>query len=792
LESSPLPAALIQALDGRYRIEQELGRGGTATVYRALDLKHGRHVAIKVLLPDLAKMIGPDRFLSEIQTTATLQHPHILPLFDSGAADGVLYYVMPCFEGGSLQEEIERRAPMPVTEVARVVDEIGAALDYAHRLGVIHRDIKPANILLQDGNALLADFWIARAISRGTDARITETGISVGTPSYMSPEQASGGAELGPASDIYSLGVVAYEMLSGEPPFTGPTVQAVFAQLFTELPRTLRSKDPTIPPWVDAAVLRCLAKSPGDRFPSGAAFAAAFRSGKAEPTVRLPTPKARPRPWGTKLLGAGLAALLLAGAAWWIGHSRPATGGEGTAPRLLAVLPFINGTPDSTKGSFGRGLAVEITDELHRLGVGVVGSAAATLASSRFRSSDGVDIQGAGRSVGADAVLDGTLLEDAHGGRLTVELTDVSRQVVLWSATYQLSQDLFQIQDSVAREVARALHVSLTADQFSQVQRGRSVDPRAHELVVQAKGYGEQRSEVGLSRAIALYQEALAKDSTYAEAWAGLAETYCLRAVFSPVRPRDYFRLAALATDRALALDDRSAPAHRSRGFLAVFYTHDWETGRAEFQRALDLDSLEAGTWLYRTWYFGAMRQFDSMRATIHRARALDSLTPINAIRLADILYRDQQDSAARAELLGVLRRDPSNELALSSLGPVTARLGDCDRALALLPPRPDDGVGAIQFFVRTWGLCHRVRELQAFVRNGDRRAASGGHVTPVVLAMAEISLGDRAGMYRWLEYAVEDGDWQLFYINMNPEFDPYRTEPRFRELMRRAGMPSP
>ena len=791
MESSPLPAALIQALAGRYRIERELGRGGTATVYRALDLKHGRHVAIKVLFPDLATMIGPDRFLAEIQTTATLQHPHILPLFDSGAAEGILYYVMPCLEGGSLREEVDRRAPMPPSEVARVIGEIGAALDHAHRLGVIHRDIKPANILLQDGNAMLADFGIARAISRGTDARITDTGVSVGTPSYMSPEQASGTREIGPASDIYSLGVVAYEMLSGELPFTGPTVQAVFAQLFTEDPPSLRSLDPTIPAWVDAAVLRCLAKSPGDRFPSGAAFASALRSGKGEPTVPLPRPAARSRSWSTKLVGVGAAALLLVGAAWWAGLRLASSGGEATAPRLVAVLPFVNGTADSTKGSFGRGLAVEITDELHHLGVGVVGSAAATLAWSRFRSADGVDIQGAGRSLGADAVLDGTLFEDAHGGRVTVELTDVSRQVVLWSGTYQLSQDLFQIQDSVAREVAHALHVSLTEVQFAQVQRGRSVDPRAHELVVQAKGYGEQRSEVGLTRAIALYQEALGKDSSYAEAWAGLAETYCLQAVFRPVRPRDSFRLAALATDRALALDDRSARAHRSRGFLAVFYTHDWETGRAEFQHALDLDSLASGTWLYRTWYFGAMRQFDSMRATIRKARALDSLTPINAIRLADMLDRDQDDSAARAELLGVLRRDPSNEIALYSLGPVTARLGDCDRALAHLPPPPDEGVGAIQFFVRTWGRCHHAEELRAFVRNGDRRAAAGGNVAPVALAMAETFLGDRAGMYRWLEYAVENGDWQTFYINIDPEFDPYRTEPRFRALVKRAGMAS-
>jgi Tfp pilus assembly protein PilF len=393
--------------------------------------------------------------------------------------------------------------------------------------------------------------------------------------------------------------------------------------------------------------------------------------------------------------------------------------------------------------------------------------------------------------VGADAVLEGTVLEDARGGRLTIELTDVSRQVVLWSATYALSQDLFQIQDSVAREVAQALHVSLTPHQFAQVQRGRSVDPQAHELVLRAKGYGEQRSDAALARAIALYQEALRRDSSYAEAWAGIAEAYNLQGVFSPVRPRDAFRLAAVATDRALALDDRSASAHRSRGFLAVFYTHDWETGRAEFQRALDLDSLAAGTWLFRAWYFGGMRQYDSLLATLQRARALDSLTPINAIRLADMLYRAGQDSAARAELTSVLRRDPANELARSSLAPVLARLGDCPSALSTLPPQPDEGVAQIKFFVRTWGLCGRTANVRDFLQTGERRLKSGQTVSPVSLALGSTFLGDERAMYRWLDYAVANGDWMIFYLNIEPEFAPFRREPRFRALLQRAGLPS-
>ncbi len=764
-----------------------------ATVYRARDLKHGRDVAIKVLRPDLAALIGADRFLAEIQTTAKLQHPHILPLFDSGAVDGFLYYVMPCLEGGSLREVVDRTAPMPPAEVARLVAEVGAALDYAHRHGVIHRDIKPANILLHDGSALLADFGIARAVASSADDRMTETGQSVGTPSYMSPEQAGGEREIGPSSDIYSLGVLAYEMLSGTVPFTGPTAQAVIAQLFTETPAPLYIARPEIPRLVDTAVAKALAKVPEARFSSAGAFAAALQAGVDTTSARVVAPARSP---AQRLRRGGLligAALLIAAAGWWWsrGHDRGAP--ASSTPRLLAVLPFTPVTSDSIKDIFGRGLAVEITDELHRLGIGVVGSSAATLAAHRFRSSEGVDIQAAGRAVGADAVLDGTILPDSGGGRVSVQLTDVRDQVVLWSETYKLGGDLFSMQDAVARKVAQALRVTLTPGQFAQVRRGRSEDPVAHELVVRAKGYGEQRTESGLDQAIALYSEALQRDSSYAEAWAGLAEAYNLQGVFSPVRPRDAFRLAAVATDRALALDDRSASAHRSRGFLAVFYTHDWETGRVEFQRALDLDSLAAGTWLFRGWYFGGMLRYDSMLATFRHARALDSLTPINAIRLADILAeREGQYSAARTELAGVLRRDPSNEIARASLAPVLAHLRDCPTALTTLPQQPDEGVGEMQFFVRTWGLCGQSAKLRTFLRDGEHRLRSGGTVNPVSLAIGSTYLGDREGMYRWLEYAVASGDWMIFYINIDPEFDSFREEPRFRALIQRAGMPSP
>ncbi|MBK8249845.1 MAG: protein kinase [Gemmatimonadetes bacterium] len=268
---------LAAALADRYRIARELGQGGMATVHLAEDLKHKRQVAIKVLKPELAAVIGADRFLTEIRTTANLQHPHILPLHDSGSVDGTVFYVMPFIAGESLRDRLEREQQLPVADAVRIASQVASALDYAHRQGVIHRDIKPENILLHDGSALVADFGIALAAAQTAGGRrMTETGMSLGTPTYMSPEQAMGERTLDARTDVYALGCVLYEMLAGEPPFTGPSAQAIVARVMTEAPRGLGVQRSTVPANVEAAVSTALSKLPADRFPTAAAFASAL------------------------------------------------------------------------------------------------------------------------------------------------------------------------------------------------------------------------------------------------------------------------------------------------------------------------------------------------------------------------------------------------------------------------------------------------------------------------------------------------------------------------------------
>ena len=318
--------SLRASLADRYRIERELGAGGMATVYLAHDLKHDRDVAVKVLHPDLGAALGGDRFLSEIRTTARLQHPHILPLLDSGEADGLLYYVMPLVTGETLRARLERERQLPVSDAVLIAREVADALGYAHGHGVIHRDIKPENILLQGGHALVADFGIALAVQSAGGARMTQTGLSLGTPQYMSPEQAMGERAIDARSDIYALGAVTYEMLAGDPPFTGSSVQAIVAKVLTERPSPIRTVRDTVPESIEDAVLTALAKLPADRWPTAAAFIAALE-GQGQATRLRGTPRAgvlarrwsvrSPLPWAVAF---GLA---MAAAIWgWLPRTR--------------------------------------------------------------------------------------------------------------------------------------------------------------------------------------------------------------------------------------------------------------------------------------------------------------------------------------------------------------------------------------------------------------------------------------------------------------------------------------
>ncbi len=331
---------LAEALSDRYRIERELGQGGMATVYLAHDLKHDRDVALKVLHPELGAVIGAERFLQEIKTTARLQHPHILGLIDSGEADGLLFYVMPFVRGESLRARLSRDKQLPIPEALRIATEVASALDYAHRHGVVHRDIKPENVLLHDGQAMVADFGIALAVTVAGGGRMTQTGMSLGTPHYMSPEQALGEKEITPRSDVYALGAMTYEMLTGDPPFTGSTAQAILAKVLTERPVPPTATRETLAPHVEAAILTALAKLPADRWGSAKEFADALANPSLTTTTAVAggrAPSAEVRRWRVVAAGLGAAAVLLAAGWAWSGM-RPAAQTPPPAERFTLLF----------------------------------------------------------------------------------------------------------------------------------------------------------------------------------------------------------------------------------------------------------------------------------------------------------------------------------------------------------------------------------------------------------------------------------------------------------------------
>ena len=351
-------ARLASALSDRYRIERELGAGGMATVYLAEDVRHRRKVALKLLHPELSAVLGPDRFLKEIELTASLQHPHILPLFDSGSVDGQLYYVMPYVDGQTLRARLEREGQLSVAHATRIAREVADALQYAHERGIVHRDIKPENILLQGGHALVTDFGIALAVEQAGGQRMTQTGLSLGTPQYMAPEQAMGERTVDARADIYALGVVTYEMLAGEPPFTGPNAQAIVARVLTEKPRALAEQRDTVPASVNAAVLTALQKLPADRYATAAEFAAALGDAHAEPggapAYGRPSGPVLP---GTRRTTIALAAVcvvttVVAIAAWLRRPERV------EQPLVRFTIPLTGGDVARTPGSYGPRLAI--------------------------------------------------------------------------------------------------------------------------------------------------------------------------------------------------------------------------------------------------------------------------------------------------------------------------------------------------------------------------------------------------------------------------------------------------
>jgi len=520
-----VPERLSGALADRYTIEREIGHGGMATVYLAQDAKHHRPVALKVLRPELAAALGPDRFLREIELSARLTHPHILPLHDSGNADGFLYYVMPYVEGESLRDRLTREKQLPLDDALQISREVADALSYAHAHGVIHRDIKPENILLESGHAVVADFGIARAIDQAGGEKLTGTGIALGTPAYMSPEQAAGSKDLDGRSDLYSLACVLYEMLAGHPPFVGASVESLIQQHLAAEPPTITNIRPAVPARVAATLQRALAKTPADRFNPVALFAEALGPRASAAVVTAPRVVSSTQSW-PKLVIAGAAFVVLAVVGTLLVR-RP--GGEAAVPvepahprTAIAVLPFENLSAEGPNAYFAGGLHDELITQLTK----VAALKPISRTSVMEYATRTKPIKQIADELDVGTIIEGSVQVLGEQLRVNVQLIDAATDQHLWAERYDRTlDDAFAVQSEIAQQIVTAVGATLGETERAAIAEAPTANAEAYRLYLQGLDYARRPGRLRHNWQIAqdFYERAVALDSTFALAHAALS-----------------------------------------------------------------------------------------------------------------------------------------------------------------------------------------------------------------------------------------------------------------------------
>jgi serine/threonine protein kinase/Flp pilus assembly protein TadD len=538
-----------KALSDRYEIERELGRGGMATVYLAKDRKHDRAVALKVLHPELSSSLGPDRFLREIKVAARLNHPHILPLHDSGEASGFLYYVMPYVEGESLRSRLNRDGKLPLDEALYLARGIAGALDYAHRHQVVHRDIKPENIMLHEGEAMVMDFGIAKAVSVAAGDTLTQTGMMVGTPAYVSPEQAAGEAVIDGRSDQYSLACMLYEILSGKKAFMGATAQQTLSRRFTDPVPSIRKVEPTVPDEIEEALTKAMSKEPRERYSTSGEFAKALVWPKVSTPSDMTTVK------------------------------------QAAAPKSIAVLPFADMSPERENGYFTDGMAEEIINALTTIKALRVASRTSSFA---FKGTT-EDIRQVGKKLDVATVLEGSVRKAGNKLRITAQLVNVADGYQLWSQRYDRDmEDVFAIQDEIAQNIVKALRVILSEDEKRAIEKVPTVNVEAYECYLRGRQFFHQFRKQSIEFARQMFNKAIEIDPTYALAYAGVAD--CCSVLYTNFDATEAnLANAELASRRALELAPQLAEAHVARG-LAVSLLGNHGEAETEFETAMGLN----------------------------------------------------------------------------------------------------------------------------------------------------------------------------------------------------------
>ena len=785
------PASTPSIIENGYEIERELGHGGMATVYLARDRRHDRLVAVKFLNPDLSQAFGIERFQREIAITAKLSHPNILPLHDSGESGGRLYYVMPYVSGESLRARLTRERQLTIRDAICIARGVASALEHAHAHGVVHRDIKPENILLSDGQPIVADFGIARALE-GAGDRLTSTGVSIGTPAYMSPEQAAG-EHADERADIYSLGCVLYEMLAGEPPFTGATAQAIIAKRFAGPAPDIRQTRDTVDEALAGTIARSLARVPADRIQTAAELRAllddadrvraATASGSVPRSRSVPT--RRPRRRATLGAGAVLAAAALLMAAPQT-RRRVLSALEGRTPiRTLAVLPLASMSNDMSQDFLADGLTDALITGLSELGSVNVISRTSVMQYKMMKMPKPLPV--IAKELGADAILEGSVARDHDRVRITGKLIRVSDQHQLWEHTYERQiGNALALESDIASSVADEIGVKLTNKPAARLA---AVKPASQEAFLKGSYFAGQGR---FAEAVTEFQRAVDIDPSHSAAYAGLARSYYFRAFFGEVAPAEAFSQMKRAAERAIQYDPNSAEAH---GLLALVDVHadwDWAGAEREFNKALALAPSDAQVHHdYAHYLLAVGRRAQSIDET-KRARQLDPANPMLTTctgwhSLFDKRFDEAESYASEAQMMM-----PSfwsqivKGWAYIGKGQNDSAVTAMRQAAALSNDLPFADAALAHALARAGKTAEARKLLDALIQQSIK-----GYVSAYDIAIVYAGLGDKDQAITWLRKAL--GERSMFAVHMtwDARLDGLRADPRFQELVRSLGLPA-
>ncbi|HEX9484396.1 MAG TPA: protein kinase [Gemmatimonadaceae bacterium] len=771
-----------------YSVERELSGGGMSRVFLAEERALGRKVVIKVLPAELAGQVSTDRFKREISIAARLQHPNILPLLSAGEIGGLPYFTMPFVEGESLRHRVVRGGELPLHEAVRFLREVASALSAAHRAGVVHRDIKPDNVLISGGEAMVTDFGVAKALqasSTSNDSVITSIGIALGTPAYMAPEQASADPSADHRADLYAWGVMAYELLTGQPPFTGRSPQGMIAAHVTETPEELSRRRPGIPPALSALVMRCLAKRPADRPQSADELLHVLDSLSTPSTGSLPSDS----PTTTTTAGKGRRALLFAVASGIVllvatGALIIARRGDAAAavPESVAVLPFENAGGDAAQDYLVDGITDEVATALSNMGLQVPGRAS-TLA---FKGKHPAP-QEVGRALHVAAVMTGRWRALGTRVHVTAELASTASGIRLVSySTDREANNFFTEQNAITRDIIDTLRARLrpratTADH-------QTTNASAHELYLKANFQANLGSPEGLLRSVELYQSAIAADPRYALAYAGLSRSYGLLADGTYL-PKDIYPRAVAAARTAIALDSTLSEGWSQAALLNANYEWDWPRARIEVERAKRLNPGNPESYLSESSYWLGVRRPDRAVEGTRQSAARDPLNPFSEWFLGVSHYLNGAPDSALAHFHAMRGLTPDfvyldayDGFAWFDKGQFTQAESAFVRADRLLGHR---SAGLAWFYAKT----RRTDEARLILRQIEAEWPKT-YVVPELIATAYDALGDRDSFYRWLERGVEvhsavaafSGDW--------PPFRKYAADARFLAVLHRMHIP--